>query len=433
MQDDSRRGWHNLLLLCLLSTLGSFDGGLLYLLLEPIKRDLTLSDAQLAIITGSAVGVISAVAAFPIGLLADRFGRRRLLAGSVLFWALMTALCGFADSFGQLLAASVGLALGEAGRYPILCAMVPELVTARQRPLANAILLCAIVTSGAIGLMIGAKLFALIEATRPGGIAPWRATLMAASLLGPLFAATLAGIRPLTQPLQGVVPSEPTRPLGAAGLSRFLRAHGPLIAGLFTALSLYSTAWGLWLVWTPALLARLFGYAPATAGMLAGRANLGGSVVALVGAQLAVRWLQPSLGHRFTIRTLSVSCALALLPVLLFPAIRSAWVFLSAFAAEIACITLAATIGSALLQDIAPAVHRSSVMGLLPLIGLPVKLAGPAAVGLISDRVANQGLLTGVCIVSGLCLASAMLIFALTEARYARLADSLAQTGSGSS
>jgi MFS family permease len=417
------QGWGSLTFLCLIGLLGSVDMQLIYLLLEPIKRDLQLTDAEISIVTGSAVAVVMALTAFPVGWLADRYGHRLVLACSVLFWSLMTGLCGLAQSFDHFLLAAVGLAFGEAGMYAIMYALVPQIVPQRARAQANAILLGVLVLSGATGLLAGASFLQLIEQWEFAGYPAWRIVLIGAGLAGPLFAAMVLGIR--------VVPEGPDKaaaaavgPVGRPRLGEFLKHRGLLIGAIFLGVSLYGTAWSSWLVWSPALLAREFGRSPIEAGKLVGAAYFLGCLLALTLARIAVKRWHAELQHRFTIRTLTVSCSVALVPVILLSRTSSLTLFLAAFVVLSTCLTLAITIAPTLLQDVSPAAHRSSVTGLLSVVGLPVRIVAPIVVGLISDRSGQNGLLMGVCVVSGVCLTLAAALLALTEQRYSQLATS---------
>jgi len=51
----------------------------------------------------------------PIAALADRKSRRNILAISLAIWSGMTALCGLAQNYWQLLLARFGVGIGEAG------------------------------------------------------------------------------------------------------------------------------------------------------------------------------------------------------------------------------------------------------------------------------------------------------------------------------
>ncbi len=95
--------------------LNFMDRQILAVLAEPIRRDLGLSDTQLGLLYGLAFAVFYSILGIPLGRLADRFDRARILTVSVALFSLMTALCGVAASYWQLLLARIGVGVGEAG------------------------------------------------------------------------------------------------------------------------------------------------------------------------------------------------------------------------------------------------------------------------------------------------------------------------------
>src|SRR5690349_24787446 len=83
--------------------------------LEPIRRELSLTDTQMGLLTGLAFSAMYALASLPVARWADVGDRRTIIALSLSVWSLMTALCGFAQSVWQLFLARFGVGFGEAG------------------------------------------------------------------------------------------------------------------------------------------------------------------------------------------------------------------------------------------------------------------------------------------------------------------------------
>jgi len=96
------------------------DRQIVAILAEPISRDLQLSDSQLGLLTGLAFALFYATLGVPIARVADngRSNRSRMIAVFVAVWSVMTALCGVAQNFWQLLLARIGVGVGEAGCTP---------------------------------------------------------------------------------------------------------------------------------------------------------------------------------------------------------------------------------------------------------------------------------------------------------------------------
>ena len=102
-----------LAVLTLVYTFNFIDRQLLSILQESIKVDLSLSDSQLGLLTGFAFAMFYVTAGIPIARLADRGNRRNIVAISVGLWSAMTAVSGLVQNYGQLLAARVGVGVGE--------------------------------------------------------------------------------------------------------------------------------------------------------------------------------------------------------------------------------------------------------------------------------------------------------------------------------
>ena len=93
------------------------DRQILTTLIEPIKNEFGLHDWQLGLLTGLAFAVFYTGLGIPLAAFADRPRTHRpvLIAACLAVWSGMTALCGLATSYLQLLAARIGVGIGEAG------------------------------------------------------------------------------------------------------------------------------------------------------------------------------------------------------------------------------------------------------------------------------------------------------------------------------
>jgi len=117
--------------------LDAFDVMLYSLVLASLMRDLHLSKAQGGLLN-SVTLVSSAAGGVLFGLLADRYGRKRALMGSVLLYSIFTGLCGLSQTLWQLAAFRVCLGLGMGGEWASGAALVSESwpATARSRAFA---------------------------------------------------------------------------------------------------------------------------------------------------------------------------------------------------------------------------------------------------------------------------------------------------------
>ncbi|WP_310496482.1 MFS transporter, partial [Sandarakinorhabdus sp.] len=136
------------------------DRQIVSILAEPIKRDLGLSDTQLGLMTGLAFALFYAVLGVPIARWADRPGSDRvgLIAASLVVWSGMTALCGLAQNFTQLLLARIGVGVGEAGCTPAAHSLITDAVPASRRATAIAFYGLGIPIGTLLGTIIGGSL-----------------------------------------------------------------------------------------------------------------------------------------------------------------------------------------------------------------------------------------------------------------------------------
>lgn len=124
--ESTRYRWTVLVMLTLVYTFNFIDRQILVILQEPIKADLGLSDAQLGLLTGFSFALVYVTAGIPIAWLADRANRRNIVAASLAFWSLMTAMSGLVQNYGQLLVARLGVGVGEAGGTPPAHSMISD-------------------------------------------------------------------------------------------------------------------------------------------------------------------------------------------------------------------------------------------------------------------------------------------------------------------
>jgi len=136
------------------------DRQIVNILAEPIARDLDLSDTQIGLMTGLAFALFYTVLGIPIARLADRptTHRPRLIALALAVWSGMTALCGVAQNFWQLLLARIGVGVGEAGCTPPAHSLISDMVPPDKRASALAFYSLGIPIGSLLGMVIGGLL-----------------------------------------------------------------------------------------------------------------------------------------------------------------------------------------------------------------------------------------------------------------------------------
>src|SRR5271156_306224 len=145
-----------------------YDLVLYSFLLVPVARELHLTTDQSALALGTSL-LMTALGGIVFGFLGDRFGRRPTIAATVAIYGIGTALCGFSQTFTQLIVFRSITGLGMGGGWAPGQSLVAESVPAERR------------ARYAAYVQTGAPLGVLLAAAAGGYLAPaigWRLTFM---------------------------------------------------------------------------------------------------------------------------------------------------------------------------------------------------------------------------------------------------------------
>ncbi|MCX2982911.1 MFS transporter [Halieaceae bacterium IMCC14734] len=168
-------GYRNFVLisLTLVYTLNFIDRVLIGVVAQPIIEEFKLQDWQFGLLSGFGFALMYTVMGIPIARWAERYNRVRIIAGSVILWSLMTALCGIAGSFVALLVFRIGVGIGEAGCTPPANSIIADYFPARSRARALAIYALGVTLGGVLANAFGgpiAQMFSWREAFLALGI-----------------------------------------------------------------------------------------------------------------------------------------------------------------------------------------------------------------------------------------------------------------------
>jgi DHA2 family multidrug resistance protein-like MFS transporter len=123
--------WWALAALALSGMTISLDGTVLNVALPELSTSLHATTAQLQWFA-DAYTLMVGVAMLPAANLGDRYGRKRLLVGSLVLFVLASAWCAFSTSPDELIAARAALGLAGAALIPLGIAMLPTLFPERD-------------------------------------------------------------------------------------------------------------------------------------------------------------------------------------------------------------------------------------------------------------------------------------------------------------
>lgn len=369
--------YYLLALLTLAYAFAHIDRSIVSVLLPSIKHEFGVSDTALAFLSGLAFVIFFILLGIPIAVWADKGSRRNIIALSIALWSAMTALCGAAASFVQLVLARIGVGVGEAGLTPATYSILSDLFPPKERGFAM-----GIYSSGVyIGLLLGLSMGGYI-AQHLG----WRETFVIAGLPG-LAVATLLRLT-ISEPRRGHRDDSLSEIDGYPKFGEVLRylwqtraARYTFLGIAFCAMSTQTQA-----MWLPSFLVRSHHLSITIAGVMMGTAaGIGGAIGTIGGGRFSdflgardERW-----------RLWIVTVAMLLAPVC----------FLSVlFVRNIAVLAITMTLGalfsavhlaptSAVIQNLTPLRMRARASALaifmINLLGLG---AGPLIVGRLSDH-----------------------------------------------
>jgi MFS transporter, Spinster family, sphingosine-1-phosphate transporter len=299
-----------LFLLLLAHTLNFIDRQIINILAHPIQQELGLSDTQLGLLTGLAFALFYSILGIPIARYADnKKSHRPMIIGiSILLWSAMTALCGMAQNFIQLVLARVGVGVGEAGCTPPAHSLIGDYLPPEKRASAIAFYGLGLPAGGLLGMLIGGTLADLYG---------WRAALYAVGLpgvlLGIVVMLTLREPRRVGLGATSAAPVAPTLPSNASSSLKTIfetSAFRWLIVGaaLLACLSYGKT------VWSMILFTRLHGLSPGQVGLYYGvTVGIAGMIGMWLGGQLGDRFGRRDPRYYLTLPAIAIAITTPLL------------------------------------------------------------------------------------------------------------------------
>ena len=419
-----------LAVLILATIFAAIDRQILVLLADPIRKSLALSDTQLGLLHGVGLTLFGGVAAVPLAWLADRLGRRVVLAACVILWAIATAACALASDFSHLLVAAIGIGIGEAGLAPIVYALIPEIVPPKRRALANGIYAVTAILGAGLGISLSGGLIELSDGLRTllpsdiHGVEPWRLAFLTVALPGPVVALLVLLIR--LRP--GARTAAEANLADRTGLADYLRQNAGTVSSVFVGIGMANLGIAALGAWAPVIATRTFGATPQAVGQGIGAAYMIGTVVGALVGGAGMRWLQPKLGPTTNLRVISTGLALTAVVSSVLPLSTSPLHVYVLFGLQVMFLISATVVIPTMLQDMSPEPLRTRVIALATMVVVMLASLSPVMVGLVSDVLHRpaDGLILAVAAVAATSLAFGAILTRSTEKRFVRTVASVA-------
>lgn len=383
--------WYIVAILTLANVSGFVDRQILSLLVEPVKRDLGVTDTQVSLLMGLSFAVFYSVLGIPIGRLADRSSRRAIVAVGAALWSLMTALSGLARSFGQLFAMRIGVGVGEATLGPSAVSMIADAFPRERRGTAMSVYMLGTFLGSGIAYALGAWVVSLTANQAPwqwplvGEIRPWQSVFFVVGLPGLLIAALAMTMRePARSGGDGAGSDSPSFAEVMAYFRRHRRTMLTLSFG-FACSAAVNYGIGAWLA---TFFVRTHGWTASEAGTLQGVLTMTlGVAGTLLGGWLTDRWVRA--GRVDAPVTVGVLAAAGMIVTAgVYPLVPSATVAAVLLAPLNIFAAMPWGAANAAIAEALPARMRGQGSAVYFLVvNLFAGAFGPTAVALLTDRV----------------------------------------------
>jgi|JI10StandDraft_1071094.scaffolds.fasta_scaffold18900_7 MFS family permease len=384
--------WYVVIVLCLGYLFAFVDRIIVGLLTPAIQADLKITDTQAGLLQGIAFALFYTIFGIPVGLMADRWNRKRLLTIGMTVWSGMTAVCGLASSFWMLFAARIGVGVGEATLNPCAASLIGDYFPPRTRPKAFGVYVMGTALGSALtyltgGLVIGAlQAYTTVPVPLLGDLKPWQVTFIIVGLPGLipalLFAMTVKEPKrlDLAAANKGKASWEETR--------AFLRANRVTFFCQFAGVALLLMSVYGFINWLPSYFVRVHQWSPA---MFSVRYGLFGGLAGIVSA-LSAGWAAAWLRRRGyvdgTLRACAIGCAGSAIGATIAPLMPTPELALALYVLTGVFLNYPSVLSLSAIAEVTPNEMRALVTSLYVLLtGLVSSGLGPIAVGFVTDSV----------------------------------------------
>lgn len=372
--------WWVLFLLTMVYAINIADRYVVSTLIEPIKHEFKLSDSEVGFMTGTAVALFYVTLSLPLGILADRVNRKRMISIALAVWSAFTMLCGASSTALTFFISRLGVGVGEAGCMPPAVSLLADKFRPSLRGTAMSL------------FSVGAAIGALMGSAGGGWIAEhygWRAVLLAFGAIGlPLAVIVMLGFKEPRRGMFDKLGTEITRSTFRETLHHI--RHCKALLHVITGTTVL-TFWGWGLVWwTPSFLARSFHLSVGGAGEILGAIHGIGGVIAMLCTAyvLSRRFARSDFSQA---RLVALITAVATVPS--FVAYASSSLTLTHVMLWVFIPTIYVYIGpsASMAQNLTPAAMRGQVVGIIVFATNVANLViAPQVVGFFSDIIASR-------------------------------------------
>lgn len=259
----------------LLAYISSFiDRQILSLLVKPIKTSFNISDTQMGVLMGLSFSVLYTLVGIPIGKMADRMNRKKIIGWGIFTWSIMTVFCGIAGSYSLFFLARVGVGIGEAALSPAAYSIISDYFPKKKLATALSVYNMGIYLGSGLSILIGAALRTMIgkeNIVLPliGEIYSWQLIFFYIGLPGILIVLLVQTIKEPKR-IEFDTVKEITETSNFREVITYFKANRQTFLYLNFSMAFMSFATYAGVYWLPTMLSRVHGWADTKAGVTFG-------------------------------------------------------------------------------------------------------------------------------------------------------------------
>jgi predicted MFS family arabinose efflux permease len=155
-----RRAWIVLGMLWFVYVLNFLSRQLPAILAKPIQDSLHVSDGKLGLVSGLYFALFYCFISIPVGWMADKTNRSKVLAAACAVWSAATMCCGIAATYPQLVIAFMAVGFGEAGGVPPSYSIISDYFPPGRRGTALGLYNLGPAFGATLGIAFGASIAA---------------------------------------------------------------------------------------------------------------------------------------------------------------------------------------------------------------------------------------------------------------------------------
>ncbi len=383
--------WYVVVIIFIAYTFAFIDRIIVAMLTPAIQAEFGISDSQTGLLQGLAFALFYTLFGLPLGLLTDRWNRKRLLAIGMTVWSVATALCGTARSFSLLFLARMAVGMGEGALNPCATSLIGDYFPPRTRSRAFGVYVMGTACGTGITYLLGGLLLGWL--TKNGGLdlpifghlKPWQAMFVVVGVPGLIPA--LLFLLTVREPARREVATRTARASGA-DIRAFVAANKLTLFCHHFGIALILMSIYAYINWMPTYFLRIHGWEPPRFSTTYGLYSIAAGIFSALASGWFATWLKDRGYTDGTMRACMIGSAGCVIGCTVSPLMPTPEAALVGYILTGCFVNAPSVLGLSAVAEMVPNEMRGIITAsYIVMIGLLSAGVGPFAVGFVTDFV----------------------------------------------